>query len=207
MGRSVILVLLAACCAALAAQQPARTAADQDAAIDFQSTLPPDWTVIAPRPPQATPSAQLSPKGTACIHVAQTARHGDPASVIVIVELPFACFGQTMEAGDLPGFGSGAADGLKQVFDLTNPVVGTYALGSHSFWIERAKGNPKGQAGVQYTMEIACSVLKKGAVCWMAMAADEASLRAFEQMPVALDGEAATPLVPSISFSKPPAAN
>jgi hypothetical protein len=79
-----------------------------------------------------------------------------------------------------------------------------YALGTHRLWIERAKGSLKGHLETQYTVEIACSMLKKGAACWMTMAADEASLRAFERGRVTLDGEAAAPLVPSTAFDKAP---
>jgi hypothetical protein len=38
----------------------------------------------------------------------------------------------------------------------------------------------------------------------MAMAADEPSLHAFEQMPVELDGDGAMPLVPASAFDKAP---
>lgn len=200
-------------CAALAAQGAAPVQGDSVSGIAFSYQLPPDWTAITakPRKPAVTPSLPLlPPKGAACIQVPATARRGSPASVpasvIVVVALPFGCYGQVMTGADLAEFGSGAADGLKQVFDLTDPVAATYSLGSHPFWIERAKGNPKGHAEVQYTVEIACGTLKKGAVCWMAMAADAASLLDFEQMPVELDGETATPLVPAAAFDKGPPA-
>jgi hypothetical protein len=181
--------------------------------LGFTYNVPQDWTVVESRPspeamkiqPTQAPAAGEQKRGTACIQVAETARHGDPSSVIVVVALPFDCFGQTMTAQDLPGFGSGAAEGLKHAFDISDPVYGVYSLGSHSLWIERARSNPKGKAEQQYTMEIACSVLRKGAVCWMTMAADEASLRAFEQGRVMLEGEAAEPLVPATAFDKAPA--
>jgi len=199
--------------AALTAQSAATApAADPVAALGFSYRLPSDWTLVASKPQSqtATPPAVLplqpAPKGAACIRVPETARHGDPASVIVVVALPFDCFGQAMTADDLPGFGSGAADGLKQAFDLSAPVESSYSLGNHPFWAERAKGNPKGHNELQYTLEIVCGVLKKSAVCWMAMAADQASLRAFEQMSVSLDSDAATPLVPDAAFDKAPSA-
>jgi len=202
--------LLAACCAALAAQAPAPT--DPAAAMGFSYSLPAGWTVAATKPPQ--PVAQTGPrqaaaiaaekKGTACIEVTRTALHGSPSSVIVEVALPFGCFGQTMKDSDLQGFGQGAAEGLKQAFDLSAPVFGAYTLGSHRFWIERAKASAKGRAATAYTVEIACGLLKKGAVCWMAMAADAASLQAFEQAPVTLEGESAPALVPATTFDKAP---
>jgi hypothetical protein len=214
--------LLLLFCATAGAQTPPATAAPA-AEMGYSYVLPADWVAVAikPHPPTDTAAQQSPPpqdaskdaskdtirdaiKGTACIRVPMTAQHGSPTSVIIVVELPFDCYGQAMSEQDLPGFGSGAADGLKQLYDLLDPVFGTYALGSHHLWIERAKGNPKGHPETQYTMEIACSLLKKGAACWMTMAADEASLHAFENGPVTLEGEAATPLVPETAFDKAP---
>ena len=83
---------------------------------------------------------------------------------------------------------------------MTHPVEGNYTLGSHEVWIERAKGTPKGHPENPFTFEIACTVLAKGAACWMTMAADWPSLRAFERAPVTLDGEVSPALVPRHSF-------
>ncbi len=105
-----------------------------------------------------------------------------------------------MTVSDLENFGEGAAEGMKQTFDVTLPVQTTYLLGSHTVWIERADGTPKNHAENPFTFEIACTVLEKGAACWMTMAADAASLQAFEQGTVSLDGEAATKLVPTTAF-------
>jgi hypothetical protein len=230
MGLFRFFAILALGCLALAAQQPAASSVSPAAVIGFSDKLPPDWIVVDEQSPTQTPSTQTpstqtraqtdtqtqaqtqalasqpAKKGMACIEVLQTARHGDPASVITVVALPFDCFGRAITRQDLADLGSGAADGLKQAFDMQNPVVGNYSLGSHALWIERAKASPNGHNGIQYTVEIACSVLKNGAVCWMTTAADEASLLAFEQMPVELDGEAATPLVPATAFDKAPQA-
>jgi len=181
--------------------------------LGFTYIVPSDWEVVAPPAtlPQAKEQADQNAasdaekKGLACVQIALTARHGDPVSVMVEVALPFACFGQEMSEKDLPGFASGASEGLKQSFDIGEPVYGTYALGTHSMWIERAKGIPKGHPELPYTVEITCSLLKKAAVCWMAMAADDAALRTFEQGAVSLDGEQAHALVPSTAFDKKPA--
>jgi hypothetical protein len=114
--------------------------------------------------------------------------------------LPFACYGQSLKPGDLANFGAGAAEGLKQTFDVTDPVQGNYTLGSHAVWIERAKGSPKGHPESPFSFEIACTLLAKGAACWMTMAADAASLQAFENAPVTLDGERSAALVPPSAF-------
>jgi hypothetical protein len=213
-----IVVLLFLAGAALGAQSPATT--DSAASMGFSYSLPSDWVVVAIKPP-TTEAVQQQPlaapetiKGTACIRVPMTARHGNPSSgnpssgnpssIVVVVELPFDCYGQPMTEADLAGFGSGAAEGLRQEFDLIDPVYGLYSLGSHHLWIERAKGSLKGKPESQYTMEIACSLLKKGAACWMTMAADESSLHSFENGSVILDGDPATPLVPANAFEKAP---
>jgi hypothetical protein len=202
-------------CAALCAQSPlgaSSSAAVPSAEIGFSYTLPADWAVVQIKPSPPTEAAEeqslTTPeaiKGTACIRVPMTARHGYPSSVIVVVELPFDCYGQTITEQELAGFGLGAAEGLKQEFDLIDPVFGLYSLGSHHLWIERAKGSSKGHPETQYTMEIACSMLKKGAACWLTMAADKASLEAFENGSVTLEDDPATPLVPANAFDKVPA--
>jgi len=185
----------------------ADVAQDLGTEIGFRYEAPQGWTVLATKPLTAPASAQpiegLTKKGSACIEVSLTAEHGDPASVILIVGLPFGCYGQAMTASDLPGLGSGVADGLKQELDITGPITASYVLGSHTFWTERAKGTPKGQTMVSYTVETACTLLRKGAACWMVMAADEVSLKDFEQARVALEGDAPTALVPDLTFAAP----
>jgi len=199
--------------AAAPAQTPAATPAPtppqvENTDVGFSYGLPADWEFVPlpPAPKEIVPYPQLvaPKKGDACIEVAFTAKRGTPASVIVVLALPFACYGQTLASSDLPGFGEGAAEGLKQAFDVTEPAMGNYSLGSHPVWIERAKGNPKGHPENPFTFEIACTVLQKGAACWMAMAADAASLQAFEQSLVVLEGDAAAALVPAAAIPVKP---
>ncbi len=214
MLRAGAIAILLFNCAALCAQSLPSTDSSSpglSAELGFSYSLPPGWVVAASKsaPPaegtqQQSLATQGTVKGTACIRVPLTARHGTPSSVIVVVDLPFDCYGQPMTGQDLAGFGQGAADGLKQEFDLIDPVFGLYSLGSHRLWIERAKGSPKGHSQTQYTMEIACSLLKKSAACWMTLAADASSLHAFENGSVTLDGDAATPLVPANAFDQTP---
>jgi len=199
--------------AAAPAATPAPVAATQPAQVDdsdvgFDYSLPADWEFVAPPPaPKVTvpfPDAIGAKKGDACVEVVLTAKHGTPASVVVVMALPFACYGQSLKPGDLANFGSGAAEGLKQTFDITNPVEGNYTLGSHAVWIERAKGTPKGHPENPFTFEIACAVLEKGAACWMIMAADWPHLRDFQRSPVTLDGDTFAELVPRHSFVHDP---
>jgi len=205
----LIYVAAWACCGASPARAGQETAPKDpmgDMGLSYQ--LPSGWAaveskptsqVVKTQPPQA-PVTEEQRKGTACIQVGLTARHGDPVSTLVVLMLPYGCFGQAMNGKDLGGFGSGAAEGLSEAFDTVEPIYGAYTLGSHSIWIERAKGNLKGRPENRYTVEIACGLLKKGAACWMTMAADGESLKAFEQAPVMLDGEEAVPLVPANAF-------
>ena len=191
---------------------PAPAPSDAHASeLGFSYSMPRDWEVIDSKASLPVAKQQASEKanseeekkGLACVEIELTARHGQPASVVVEVALPFDCYGQQMSEKDLPGFASGAAEGLKQSFDVAEPAYGTYTLGSHNLWIERAKGTPKGHPELPYTVEIACSLLKKAAVCWMAMAADDAALHVFEGGAVVLDGEAEKALVPETAFTKP----
>ncbi|MGP8172978.1 MAG: hypothetical protein ACLP7O_00355 [Terracidiphilus sp.] len=200
--------------APLLAQAPASTPATQihTSDIGFSYSIPADWEVVdtkltLPEVRQKVENEAVSEdekKGAACAQVALTARHGAPASVVVVVALPFACFGQEMTDKDLPSFASGASEGLKKSFDISGPIHGAYSLGAHNLWIERATGALIGHPEVKYTVETVCSILKKGAVCWMAMAADDAALQTFEHGAVTLDGEAAPALVPAEAFAKKP---
>ena len=195
------------------AAAPTSAAPQQHASgLGFSYSVPGDWEVVDTQGnlpgvrEQAGKNAgsEEEKKGLACVQIALTARHGDPASVMVEVALPFDCFGEPMTEAQLPGFASGASEGLKQSFDMGEPVTANYSLGSHTMWIERAKGTPKGHPELPYTVEITCGLLKKAAVCWMAMAADDTALRAFERGAVNLDGEPSGALVPPTAFDKKP---
>lgn len=194
----------------MAQAHPAKPAHSYASDMGFRYSVPSDWEVVSAQvnvpgaKEQAAQNAnsEQEKKGLACAQMGMTSRHG--GSVIVDVALPFDCFGQQMTEQDLPSFGEGASQGLKQSFDIAEPVYGSYQLGSHKMWIERVKGTPKGQAGAPYTIEVACAVLKKGAVCWMAIAADDAALQIFEHASVVLDGEKPAGLVPSTAFPAKP---
>lgn len=178
--------------------------------LGFSYTLPADWDVVrgALTLPGLKTGAQQNAtedvkKGVACVEIAFTARHGNPASVVVVVELPFACFGQSIGEKDLPGFAQGAAEGIKQNFDVSDPATADYKLGTHHLWIERGKGTPKGHPeAAPYSVEITCAALEKGAVCWMGMIADDAALKTFEGSNVTLDHDPPAPLVPDAVFAK-----
>jgi hypothetical protein len=196
--------------APLLAQAP--TAQTHSSDIGFTFSLPSDWEVVdttatlpaLQKKVEGEASSDEEKKGAACVQVALTARHGTPASVVVVVDLPFDCFGRQMTEKDLPGFAAGASEGLKKAFDISGPVHGTYPLGSHNLWIERANGNVKGHPEVQYSVETVCSILKKGAVCWIDLSADPAALQVFEHSSVVLDADPPAALVPATAFDKKP---
>lgn len=201
------LILLLGGAAVLQSQSLAVTHTSQE--LGFSFALPADWQVMdtsALAKEEARQSAQDADekKGLGCAQVGLTARHGNPPSVITEVALPFDCFGEKMSQADLPGFASSASTGLQQNFDLGEPAYGSYSLGSHPFWIERVRGSVKGQPEMPYTIEIACSIANKAAVCWMTMAADASALTTFEQAPVSLDGDMPAALVPAGAFDKKP---
>lgn len=210
------LIALAHCAwaaATLIGQAPAGPPQIHTSDLGFTYALPSDWEVVnssatlptVKEKAQQQASSEEERKGVACVQIALTARHGDPASVLVVVELPFACFGQSMSTKDLPGFAQGASEGIKQSFDIDDPAFGDYTLGSHDMWIERAKGTPKGHPEAPYTVEITCTLLKKGAVCWMAIAANDDALKILEQGQVVLEGDHPAALVPATAFDKKPA--
>ena len=213
-----ILILIAAA-AATSAQAPATPAqapqisdVTHSSDLGFTYSIPSDWEVVDAHPmlpavkqqQSQTAATEEEKKGIECVQVSLTARHGAPPSVIVVVELPYSCFGQTMSQTDLPGFAQGASEGLKKSFNISDPEYGAYPLGSHNFWIERAKGTVIDHPEAVYEVEIACTLLKKGAGCWMAMASNADALQTFETGKISLDGEAAVPLVPATAFDKKP---
>lgn len=180
--------------------------------LGFSYSLPGDWQVVeTPEPAtlsgmkdqaQQSAASEDGKKGVECVQVAFTGRHGAPASVVIAVQLPFACLGQTATEKDLPGFAQGASAQLKRQFDFTETTQSSYSLGSHSMWTERSSSILKGHPEARYTAEIACTLLKKGAVCWMAVTADSAALADFEQGQVVLEGESPAALVPPTAFEK-----
>jgi hypothetical protein len=213
MSARLFAAILVLGCVPLLAQAPSSVAPrTYTNDVGFSYSFPADWEVVdmsgtfpaAQQQAQQNATSDMEKRGAACTQIALSARHGSPASTVVAVVLPFACLGAEMTEKDLPGMGAGAIEGVRQNFDIAEPVYGSYSLGSHSVWIERVHGSLKGHSEVQYTVETVCSVLKKGAVCWMALAADEAALQTFEHGAVALDSEAPTALVPADAFVKKP---
>lgn len=191
------------------AQTPQTTTRTFHNRLGFSYAIPTDWDVVnysAEAKEEARQGAadEEAKKGLECAVMGLEAKHGSPASMIVEVALPFDCFGQVMQASDLPGFAAGASAALQQNFDVAQPTYGTYTRGTHSFWIERANATLKAQPTVAYTIEIACTVGKKAAVCWMNMAADSSALAAFERTVVSVDSDAPEPLVPENAFDKKP---
>jgi hypothetical protein len=169
-------------------------------AIDAQSTLP-----EVKQQQAAKARTDDERREIACVQVPISARRPAPPSFLAVMALPFDCFGQIMTAKDLPGFAEGSSKGPRNFFDFGDPVYGSYAMGSHTLWIERAKGNPKGHPEMPYTLEIACGLLKKAAVCWMTVAGDDQALKDFEGTAVTLDGDSYPQLVPATAFDKKPA--
>jgi hypothetical protein len=213
----LLIGLLVFCGVSLLAQAPANAPAAEAPRtysndVGFSYSFPADWEVVdmsstlpvAQQQAQQSATTDVEKRGAACTQIALSARHGSPASTVVAVVLPFSCLGAEMTEKDLPGMGSGAMEGIQQSLDIAEPLYGVYSLGSHSVWIERAKGTLKGRSDIQFTVETVCSIMKKGAVCWMAIAADDAALETFEHGAVTLGSEAPTALVPVDAFAKKP---
>lgn len=172
----------------------------KDTNIGFSYSLPTGWETEASAPAKPDvpyPTVEAPKKGNACAQAELTARHGTPFSVVVVVALPFDCYGQSLTNENMADFTAGASEGLKQTFEVTNTVMNNYALGSHTVWVERASGTVKGQPESRYTLEVACTLMARGAACWMTMAADAADLQAFEQEPVTLEGDTFDAIIPS----------
>jgi hypothetical protein len=188
------------------AAAPAAPPEVKDTKIGFSYSLPAGWETqasVPAKPDVPYPTVEAPKKGNACAQVELTARHGTPFSVVVVVGLPFDCYGQTLTEKNMADFTAGASEGLKQTFDVTNPALSNYMLGSHNMWMERASATVKGQPESKYTLEVACTLLEKGAACWMTMAADAVHLETFEQQPVTLGGDAFDAIVPANTIPAP----
>jgi hypothetical protein len=179
--------------------------------LGFSYSLPTDWEVVDTTPmlPSVLQKAARdygneAAKMAACLQLPLTAHHGNPISAILVAGLSFDCVGHTFTAADLPGIASGVTEGLKKNIQIDNPVNNTYTLGTHSMWIERASGSLVSHPETRRTMETVCGILKKGVVCWMTMAADDAALQTFENGAVTLDDDAAAALVPADALQKKP---
>ncbi len=220
MKASLSIALLVLCGAPLLAQESASAPASAQTRtykndVGFSYTFPADWQVVsmtstlpaAQQQAQQRASSNQERRGIGCTQLGLNARYGDPTSTVATVVLPFACLGSEMANKDLPGIGAGAVGEIGQNLNLGQPVYGSYSLGSHSMWIERVTGfvknNPNPAA--LYVVETVCGILKKGVVCWMAIAADETALDIFEHGTVVLDGEAPAALVPANAFDRAPA--
>jgi hypothetical protein len=192
--------------------QPSTPAAQSHASdLGFSYSLPQDWEIMD-TPPMLPAMLQKAAreygnetaKMAACVQLPLTAHHGNPASAIAVVGLSFDCVGHSYTTADIPSVASNVTDSMKKNVEIDNPVDNTYTLGTHGMWIERASGSLAGHPEIKRTMETVCSVLKKGVVCWMTLAADDAALQTFEQGMVTLDGEDATALVPADALQKKP---
>ncbi len=172
--------------------------------LGFTYGYSPDWELIDTKP--LTPLAQQKAaegatseeekKGAACAQIGLMLRHGSPASIIMTVSLPYDCYGSSFSDAELPGFGTGVSSGLKQNFTIVDSKNATYKLGTHNVWVERSAATAKADPTQTYTIETVCSMLKKGATCWIGMAKDDASLKLLEQSKVTLESDPATALVP-----------
>jgi hypothetical protein len=211
----VIAAILAGGSAPMIAQGAAMPAAGQQLVskeLGFSFSLPADWTVedmrasVGQAQIQASKNAQSDSemRAVGCMEAPFKAQHGNGASSVVIVALPFDCFGQHYTDADLSAFASSMAENLKKGWKISDPVFGTYSLGAHTLWIERASGSLLEHADDKKTLELVCSMLKNGAVCWMGFVANKADLKAFEQGAVSLDGESSPALVPASAFAKKP---
>jgi hypothetical protein len=177
--------------------------------LGFSYSLPSDWEVAETKTmlPAVVQKAARdygneAAKMAACLQIPLTAHHGNPPSAIAVMGLSCDCVGHPYTAADIPSVASNVTDGMKKNVEIVTPVNNTYTLGTHSLWIQRGSGSLVGHPEINRTVETVCSVLKKGIVCWVTMAADDATLQTFEQGVVTLDDDAATALVPADALQK-----
>jgi hypothetical protein len=176
---------------------------------DFSYNYPADWVVVDMKPmlpvqrlkAEQDAKSDLERRGASCADVQLTLRHGEPASVILIMFLEYKCLGLELKESDLGSTGLGIAQGLTKSINVKDPKYGAYKLGNHAFWIERADGSPINHPEHEYRLETACTLLKKGLTCWLAMAGTPDAIETFEASKVSLEGDSPAALVPASAFA------
>jgi hypothetical protein len=175
--------------------------------LGFTFSYPAAWQVVNTEAIQATPDKQEgeNSKSDPMSHAAQCSQNqniivslpGKPPSLMQVMAIAYECTGLTLSEKDLPVFALAVESRMTKRFLLRNPVFDSYNLGSRKVWIERARETTQESPELSVTVENACALLKKPAVCLTAFAGDEAALQVFEQSAVTLDGEASPGLVPA----------
>jgi hypothetical protein len=213
MKNPIFAALLVLCAAPLIGQAPAtattKTLTDP---LGFSYSLPADWELLDMQPALPAERQQVEKdatsaeekRGVECTQVPFLARRGNPPSVIEVLTISYDCLGQKYTDKDLPYIGTGVSGGLKQGFNVIDPVYGAYTLGSHSLWIERAMGNFISNPDEKRELEVVCAILKNGVACWMTFVTDDAALKVFEEGQVVLEGDAPTALVPPDALKRKP---
>lgn len=174
----------------------------------YTYSYPADWEVVDTKPmlpvqrlkAEQDATSDMERKGASCVEIQLMIRHGDPKSVILVMYLDFKCVGVELKQSDLASTGMGMSQGLTKSFKIKEAKYGAFKLGSHTFWIERAEGSPTEYPEKAYSLETTCTILKKGLVCWLDMAASPDAITAFESGKVSLEGEPQSVLVPSSAF-------
>ena len=174
----------------------------------FSYTFPSNWDVLDSKPMMPAvrqkveegAKSEMEKKGAECTQLALLLRSPDQRSSIVVIALQYDCIGASISENDLAGAAMGVAEGMKKNFDIADPVYGAYKLGKHRFWIERAKATSISNPERVFTLETACTMLKKAMACWMGFASDQDAVKVFESGQAALDGDPALALVPQSAF-------
>lgn len=175
--------------------------------LGFTYNYPSDWEVVNINPSLPALKSSLDSTATSndqkfidCSQISLLIRHGSPASIIELVVTPFDCLGIRYKDSDDSSVGMGVARGFNTLLDVKNPVYGSYKIGSHSIWIEKAQGAFKTPPGPNMQIELLCGILDKGAACWVAVAATGDALQTFENSVVKLEDDAPAKLVSADAF-------
>ncbi len=174
----------------------------------FSYTYPSNWDVVDEKPVMPAVRQKVEEDATSdsekiaaeCTQLALDLREPTLKSSIVVVALPLACIAPAVNESNLPAVAAGVSEGIKKGFDVSSAASGAYKLGKHSFWVERAQATSKIHPDLAYTLETACTMLKKAMVCWMGFARNQDALNVLESGQTSLEGDPPFALVPSTAF-------
>lgn len=211
MPRTLFFAFASFFAASLALAAPAQAPAPYTPLVSdlgFTYNYPSDWEIVNINPSlpalksslDSTATSNDEKKGIDCTQISLLIRHGSPASIIETMVMPFDCLGIRYKDSDSSSVGMGVASGLSANLDVKNPVYGSYKIGSHSIWIEKAQGAFKSRPDTNMQIEVLCGILDKGVACWLAFAATGDALQTFENSIVKLEDDAQAKLVSADAF-------
>lgn len=164
-----------------------------DTSSRWSANLAGDFPLLTAR--DLDPRVRQNPefRASACNQKIFFAKLGQPASDLIVGEIPGDCM---EELPSLDAFKGRTRAMLAHDYHASGMEEGQFQLGEQSFWVLRAQGTSRRDA-TPVTLEYVATVFPRGLVYWSLEAYSEAARAEFEHLPLHLQGSAPSALVPS----------